>query len=85
MTDRPRWWLIGVAVLVAGIFLYESIGMVGAGLLVAGFGLGTMGWRLYRKRVPAKGPSVRCLSCGETLASTARECKYCGSARWTVN
>jgi len=85
MTDRPRWWLIGVAALMAAIFLYESIGPVGAALLVAGFGVGSAGWRWYRQRNPAKGPAVRCLSCGETLASTARECKYCGSARWTVN
>ena len=76
---------MAVAVLMAAIFLYESIGLTGALLLVAGFVVGTIGWRLYRKRVPVKATPVRCLSCGEALASTARSCKYCGSARWTVN
>jgi len=76
---------MGVAALVAAIFLYESVGSVGAALLVVGVGVGSIGWRLYRGRVPAKGPVIQCLSCGETLAGTARECKYCGSARWTVN
>jgi hypothetical protein len=82
MADRPRWWLIGVAALMAAIFLYESVGLVGAGLLVAGFAVGTVGWRVLRWR---KVTGVKCLTCGEALASTARECKYCGSARWTVN
>jgi hypothetical protein len=85
MTDRPRWWLIGVATLTAAIFCYQSVGLVGVALLVVGFAVGSIGWRLYRGWAPAKGPVVKCLSCGETLASTARECKYCGSARWTVN
>jgi hypothetical protein len=85
MTDRPRWWLIGVAALLATIFLYESVGVVGAALLVVGFAVGSLGWRTFRRRVRAKGPVVRCLSCGETLASTARECKYCGSARRSVD
>ena len=66
----------------AAIFLYESVGLVGAGLLVVGFAVGTVGWRVLRRR---KVAGVKCLTCGESLASTARECKYCGSARWTVN
>jgi hypothetical protein len=76
---------MGVAALMAAIFLYESIGVVGAVVLVVGFVVVAVGWRAYRRRMPAKAPAVRCLTCGETLASTARECKYCGSARWTVN
>ena len=85
MTDRPRWWLIGVAAVMAAIFLYQSMGQEGTIVLCVGAMAGFAGYRLYRSRRPAKGPSVRCLTCGETLASTARECKYCGSARWTVN
>jgi hypothetical protein len=85
MTDKPRWWLIAVAALMAAIFLYQSVGLLGALLLVAGFVVGTIAWRLYRQRVLPKGSAVRCLSCGEALAATARSCKYCGSARWTVN
>jgi hypothetical protein len=84
MTER-RWWLIGVAAVTAAIFLYQSIGTVGTLVLVAGFLAGFAGYRLYRSRNPAKPPAVRCLTCGETLSSTARQCKYCGSARWTVN
>jgi hypothetical protein len=85
MTDRPRWWLIGVAALMAAIFLYQSIGLKGEIVLVAVTVAGLGGYRWYRSRNPRSAGSVRCLTCGETLASTARECKYCGSARWTVN
>jgi hypothetical protein len=85
MTDRPRWWLIGVAALMAAIFLYESVGMVGAIVVLAGTIAGAIGYRFYRSRRPAKAGGVRCLTCGETLPSTARECKHCGSTRWTVN
>jgi hypothetical protein len=76
---------MGVAALMAAIFTYQSIGLVGAMVLgavvIAGFG----GYRFYRSRRRLKAGAVRCLTCGETLASTARACKYCGSARWTVN
>src|SRR5580698_3671410 len=44
MTDRPRWWLMAVAALMAAIFLYESVGLVGVALLVVGFGAGSIGW-----------------------------------------
>jgi len=85
MTDKPRWWLIGVAALMAAMFLYQSIGLVGAIVLVVGAVVALAGYRRYRSRRPSKAAAVRCLTCGETLASTARECKYCGSTRWTVN
>jgi hypothetical protein len=76
---------MGVAALMAAIFTYESIGLVGAIVLCVGSLAGFMGYRWYRGRNPAQAAAVRCLTCGETLASTARECKYCGSARWTIN
>jgi hypothetical protein len=85
MTDRPRWWLMGVAALMAAIFLYESVGLVGAMALLVGTIAGSIGYRFYRSHRAGKAVGVRCLTCGETLPSTARECKYCGSARWTVN
>jgi hypothetical protein len=85
MSERPRWWLIGVAALLAAIFVYQSIGPVGAAVLAAGSLAGIGGYRWHRSRRPARAPGVRCLTCGETLASTARECKYCGGTRWTVN
>ncbi len=85
MTDRPRWWLMGVAALMAAIFVYQSIGLVGTIVLVAGTAASLAGYRLYRSRHARGATAVRCLTCGETLASTARQCKYCGSARWTVN
>jgi uncharacterized OB-fold protein len=74
-----------VAALVAAIFLYQFIGLMGAAVLVALTIAGMVGYRFYRSRRPARRAGVRCLTCGETLASTARECKYCGSARWTVD
>jgi predicted membrane channel-forming protein YqfA (hemolysin III family) len=76
---------MGVAALMAAIFLYQSIGRAGAIMLTVGALAGLAGFRFYRSRNPNKATSVRCLTCGETLSSTARECKYCGSARWTVN
>jgi len=85
MTDKPRWWLIGVAASMAAIFLYQSIGLAGAMVLVVATIGSFAGYRFYRSRNPAKAAAVRCLTCGETLPSTARACKYCGSARWTVN
>ena len=85
MTERPRWWLIGVAALMAAIFLYQSIGLAGAIVLVVGLAAGFAGYRFYRSRHAAKSGVVRCLTCGETLAPTARACKYCGGTRWTVN
>jgi hypothetical protein len=85
MSDTPRWWRMIVAALVVSIFLYQFIGLMGAVVLVAGTIAALAIHRVYRTRRPARSPGVRCLTCGETLASTARECKYCGSARWTVN
>jgi hypothetical protein len=85
MTDRSRWWLIGVAALMAAVFLYQSIGLAGAIALFAGSIAALVAYRLYRSRKPARSAGVRCLTCGETLPSTARACKYCGSTRWTVN
>ena len=76
---------MGVAALMAAIFTYQSIGLVGAVVLGVGAIAGLGGYRFYRSRRRLKAGAVRCLTCGETLASTARECKYCGSARWTVN
>jgi hypothetical protein len=83
--DKPRWWLMGVAVLMAAIFLYQMIGLAGSIVLVAGALLVYAAYRFYRSRHPGKSGVVRCLTCGETLAPTARGCKYCGSTRWTVN
>ena len=47
---------MGVAALMAAIFLYESIGLASAGLLLAGFAVGTVAWRLYRTRDAGEGP-----------------------------
>jgi len=85
MTDSRRWWLIVVAALMAAIFTWQSIGELGAIVLFVASLAVFAGYRWYRSRNPAAAPAVRCLTCGETLASTARQCKYCGSAKWTVN
>jgi len=87
MTDtprRPQWWLMGVAAVLAALFLYESVGLTAAAGLCAVSIAGLAVYRFLRARNPAKAPSVRCLTCGEILPSTARQCKYCGSASWTV-
>ena len=85
MTDRPRWWLIGIAELLAALLLYQSIGAAGAAVLVAGSLVAFAAYRFYRSRNPVRAPLVRCLTCGEILSSSARGCKSCGSTRWTVN
>jgi hypothetical protein len=85
MTDERRWWLIVVAALMAAIFTWQSIGEFGAIVLCVGSLAAFGSYRWYRSRNPASAPAVRCLTCGEILASTARQCKYCGSAKWTVN
>ena len=79
-----RLWLIAVAAVLAAVVVVESVG------LMAGVGLGSVclagifGYRFYRGRNPAKGPAVYCLRCGEALPATARSCKHCGSASWTM-
>jgi hypothetical protein len=84
MTDRPRWWLTGVAALMAAIFLYQSVGWEGTAALCVSVLAAFAGYRWYRSRGPVKASGVRCLICGETLPATARQCKHCGSASWTV-
>jgi hypothetical protein len=84
MTDRPRWWLIGVAAVMAAIFLYQNVGLAGTLVLGVGTLVAFAAVRWYRLRNPPQAPQVVCLVCGEALASTARQCRHCGSARWTV-
>jgi hypothetical protein len=80
-----RWWIVAVAALLLLIItVHQSIGLAtGAGLAVA-ICAGIAGSRYYRQRHPAKGPEVYCLRCGKTLALTARNCKFCGSASWSM-
>lgn len=87
MADAPRttpWWLTVVAAVMAFLFLAGSIGEGAAAALCAVSLAGFAGYRFYRGRMPAQAPANRCLTCGETLSATARQCKYCGSASWTV-
>ena len=61
-----------------------SLGLVAAAGLGAICGAAVLGYRFYRARNPPKRPAVYCLRCGEQLSPTARQCKYCGSASWTM-
>jgi predicted membrane channel-forming protein YqfA (hemolysin III family) len=54
---------MGVAALMAAIFLYQSIGQAGAIMLTVGALAGLAGFRFYRSRNPTKATSVRCLTC----------------------
>ncbi len=82
--EGTRWWVAGIAGLLAVAMVVESVGwMAGAGLGVVA-AAGILGYRLYRVRRPGKGPSVYCLRCGELLMPTARSCPHCGSASWSV-
>ena len=82
--EEKRWWLIAVAALLAGLVLAQSIGWEAGLLLVLAIAAGVAIHRAWRKRNPARGPEVYCLRCGKTLPSTARQCKYCGSASWSM-
>ena len=83
MTERPRLWLTVVAAVTAAIFLYQSVGRDALLLLLVGYGIGYAVYRIWRAKKAANN-GVRCLTCGETLAPTARSCQNCGSAKWTV-
>jgi len=81
--DPKRWWLIAVAAVLAMLMVAGSIGLEAGACLAAVIGVGMLGRRFYRAR-RFKGPVVYCLRCGETLPSTARQCKFCGSASWSM-
>ncbi len=81
---EKRWWIIVVAALLAILMVRDSIGLTAGALVAAVIGAGVLGYRAYRRKNPARGPEVYCLRCGETLASTARHCKHCGSASWSM-
>jgi hypothetical protein len=88
MCDEPlrmKWWLVVVAAVVAALVLTDAVGYLGGAFVVALCFGGWAVYRLKRRIIPVKGPLVRCLRCGESLALTARDCPYCGSASWTVN
>jgi hypothetical protein len=82
--DGKRWWWIAVAALLAILLAADSIGLAaGLGLAVA-IAAGAVSFRFYRRRNPKRAPEVFCLRCGATLLSTARQCKFCGSASWSM-
>jgi len=83
MDNGRRWWLIVVAGLVAGLYLFQSVGYEAGIALIAATIAGVVALKWYRKRNPPPGPSVRCVRCGTTLSATARNCNQCGSASWT--
>jgi hypothetical protein len=82
--DGKRWWLTAVAAAMAVLMVAGSIGLEAGACVAAAIGAGVLGYRFYRARHPATGPVVYCLRCGETLAPTARQCKSCGSASWSM-
>jgi hypothetical protein len=82
--DEKRWWLVAVAALLAVLMLADSIGLAASGGLTVAIVAGILAYRFYRARRPKAGPAVYCLDCGKTLPYTARQCKYCGSASWSM-
>jgi hypothetical protein len=78
--SRRQWWLIGVAALLAGIFLRDAFGSWAAVGLVAVAIAALAGYHWSRNK---KASSLRCLKCGEALNPSARQCDFCGSASWT--
>ena len=82
--EEKRWWIIAVAALLTVLMVADSIGLVAGAVLALGIGGGVIGYRAYRRKRPERGPEVYCLRCGATLASTARSCRECGSASWSM-
>jgi len=81
---EKRGWLVAVAALLAILMVGGSVGSEAGAWLAAAIGAAALGRRWYRARGGARGPVVYCLRCGETLAPTARQCKFCGSASWSM-
>jgi hypothetical protein len=82
-----RIWIILIAALLAALMLIQNVGIEAAAALVVATIVGAMTWRWYRKRHPAPPtdlPEHYCLRCGANLPVTARSCKQCGSAAWSV-
>jgi hypothetical protein len=81
--DGKRWWLIGVATVLAALMVAQSIGWLWGAILSVSIATGAVAYRAYRQRNPEKGPVLYCLKCGQTLKATARQCDSCGSASWS--
>jgi hypothetical protein len=77
-------WLIALAALMAAVMLLQTVGPEAAAGLVVITIAGTIAYRRHRARNPRQGLTVYCMKCGEALSATARNCKYCGSASWTL-
>jgi hypothetical protein len=80
-------WIILIAALLAALMLIQSVGIEAAAALVVAMIIGTIAWRWYRQRHPAPPPALPehcCLRCGANLPITARSCRQCGSAAWSV-
>jgi hypothetical protein len=77
-------WFILIAAFLAALMLIQSVGIEAAAGLVVVTIVGVIAWRAWRKRHPPAPPTNFCLRCGATLPLTARSCKQCGSAAWSV-
>jgi hypothetical protein len=77
-------WFVLIAAFLAALMLIQSVGIDAAVGLVVLTIIGCIAWRYYRKRNPPAPPTNFCLRCGATLPTTARSCKQCGSAAWSV-
>jgi ribosomal protein L40E len=86
MTEEPlrrQSWLAVVAALLAALAVYDAIGLWAGVMLLLLTAAAFIFFRLRRRKRVAEGPVLYCLKCGERLAATARECKFCGSASWS--
>jgi ribosomal protein L40E len=77
-------WFVLIAALLAALMLIQSVGIEAAVGLVVITIVGMFAWRWYRSRHPPKAPENFCLKCGAKLPMTARSCRECGSAAWSV-
>jgi len=78
-SSKRQWWLIGVAALLAAIFLRDAFGSWAAVGLIAAAIAALAGYQWADRKRPS---TLRCLRSGEVLNPSARQCDSCGGASW---
>jgi len=79
--DKPRWWLIATAGVLAVLTLFY---FTGSWISVAVFFGALVILVAFRKRRVSRTAVHTCVRCGALLNPNARECRACGSASWTI-
>ena len=79
-TQKPQWWLITTAAVLAVLTLYYYTGS----WLAVGLFFALLAAFVVFQTVRGRKPAYKCLHCGARLDPNARQCDSCGSAAWTI-